>query len=64
MKQPSLVPEDLWEAIAPLLPEEPPKPMGCRRLGIRYERRADLVQGFLHLACALICLQFLDPAKG
>ena len=36
--------------------------LGCRRLGVRYERRADLLQGFLHLACALICLRFLDPA--
>ena len=30
--------------------------LGCRRLGVRYERRADLLQGLLHLACALICL--------
>ena len=28
-KQP-LVPEDLWEAIEPLLPKEPPKPRGGR----------------------------------
>lgn len=33
--------------------------LGCRRLGIRYERRPDLLLGFLHLACALICLRFL-----
>ena len=33
--------------------------LGCRRLGVRYERRADLLQGLLHLACALICLNFL-----
>ena len=33
--------------------------LGCRRLGVRYERRADLLQGLLHLACALICLKFL-----
>jgi transposase len=38
--------------------------LGCRRLGVRYERRADLLQGLLHLACALICLRFLDPATG
>jgi len=37
--------------------------LGCRRLGVRYERRADLLRGLLHLACSLICLRFLDPAK-
>jgi transposase len=36
--------------------------LGCRRLGVRYERRADLLQGLLHLACALLCLKFLAPA--
>ncbi len=36
--------------------------LGCRRLGVRYERRADLLQGLLHLACALMCLHFLTPA--
>jgi transposase len=30
--------------------------LGCRRLTVRYERRADLLQGLLHLACALLCL--------
>jgi transposase len=38
--------------------------LGCRRLGVRYARRADLLQGFLHLACALTCLTFLAPATG
>ena len=33
--------------------------LGYRRLGVRYERRADLLQGLLHLACALSCLRFL-----
>ena len=33
--------------------------LGYRCLGVRYERRADLLQGLLHLACALICLNFL-----
>ena len=33
--------------------------LGFRRLGIRYERRVDLLQGFLHLACSLICCRFL-----
>jgi len=32
-----------------------------RRLGVRYERRADLLRGLLHLACALTCLTFLAP---
>jgi hypothetical protein len=27
-------------------------------------KRADLLQGLLHLACALMCLRFLDPAVG
>jgi len=35
--------------------------LGCRRLGVRYERRADILLGLLHLACALICIRFLDP---
>jgi IS5 family transposase len=36
--------------------------LGCRRLGVRYERRADLLQALLHLAWALICRRFLSPA--
>jgi transposase len=35
--------------------------LGCRRLGVRYERRADLLQGLLHLVCALVCVRFLGP---
>ena len=30
--------------------------VGYRRLQVRYERRADILLGFVHLACALICL--------
>jgi transposase len=30
-----------------------------RRLTVRYERRADIHQAFLHLGCALICLAYL-----
>jgi IS5 family transposase len=35
-------------------------PLGCRRLTLRYKRRADLLQGLLHLACALLCLRSLQ----
>ena len=31
-----------------------------RRLRVRYERRADLHEGLLHLGCALICWQQLE----
>jgi IS5 family transposase len=31
--------------------------VGYRRLQVRYERRADILLGFLHLACAVICLK-------
>ncbi len=36
--------------------------LGFHRLGVRYERRDDLLQGLLHLACSLICMHFLGPA--
>jgi transposase len=32
-----------------------------RRLVVRYERRADILQAFLHLTCALICVRKLQP---
>jgi transposase len=32
----------------------------CKRLLVRYERREELHQAFLDLACALICLRFLE----
>jgi transposase len=32
-----------------------------RRLTVRYERRADILQAFLHLACALTCARRLQP---
>ena len=32
-----------------------------RRLATRYERRADILTGLLHLACALICAKKLTP---
>jgi transposase len=38
--------------------------VGYRRLQVRYERRADILLSFVHLACALICLRSLHPPKG
>jgi IS5 family transposase len=35
-----------------------------RRLTVRYERRADVLIAFLHLACALICAAKLRPLSG
>jgi transposase len=35
--------------------------LGCRWLGARYERQADLLRGLLHLASALMCCRFLPP---
>ena len=32
-----------------------------RRLATRYERRADMLAGLLHLACALICVKKPKP---
>jgi transposase len=32
----------------------------CRRLKVRYERRADIHQAFLELGCALICWNYLQ----
>ena len=32
--------------------------VGYRRLPVRYERRADVLLGFLHLSCALVCLHY------
>jgi IS5 family transposase len=37
--------------------------VGYRRLQVRYERHADILLGFLHLACALICLNSLNQPK-
>jgi transposase len=36
-----------------------------RRLTIRYERRDDIHEAFLHLGCSLICLNYLEaPSIG
>ena len=37
--------------------------VGYRRLQVRYERRADILLGFVCLACALICLKSLNQPK-
>jgi IS5 family transposase len=37
--------------------------VGCRRLQVRDERRADVLLGFLHLACALMCLKVQSPRR-
>jgi transposase len=34
----------------------------CRRLRIRYARRDDIHEACLHLGCALICWNVLDPS--
>ena len=34
--------------------------VGYRRLQVRYERRADILLGLMHLACSLICLKSLS----
>jgi hypothetical protein len=38
--------------------------VGYRPLQVRYERRADLLLGFLHLACALMCLKVHSPSEA
>ncbi len=35
--------------------------LASRRLTVRYERRADILTAFLHLACALICARKPTP---
>ena len=39
----------------------PGRLLANRRLTVRYERRAGILQAFLHLACALICARRLEP---
>ncbi len=36
--------------------------LGFRRVGVRYERRAEMLQSLLHLACSLICIRFFNQA--
>jgi hypothetical protein len=38
--------------------------LGCRCLGVRYERQADFLQSLLNLARALLCLRYLAPVGG
>jgi transposase len=35
--------------------------LSCRRLTVRYQRHADVLTGFLRLACALSCAGKLQP---
>ena len=37
--------------------------VGYRRLQVRYERDADILLAFLHLACVLICVRSLHRSK-
>ena len=37
--------------------------VGYRRLQVRYERRADILLGFVQLACALLCFKQLGRSK-
>jgi transposase len=37
--------------------------VGYRRLQVRYERRAEVVLGFVQLACVLICLKSLSRSE-
>jgi transposase len=38
--------------------------VGYRRLQVRYERDADILLGFLQLACALVCLKAANQPEG
>jgi hypothetical protein len=38
--------------------------VGCQELQVHYERRPDLLLGFVYLAGALICPQLAEPAEG
>jgi hypothetical protein len=45
---------------------QPPLPCSASAISkaVRYERRADILLGFLSLACALICLKSLHRPQG
>ncbi len=60
MKYNDLVPDDLWEAIEPLLPKEPPKPKGGRP---RVPDRAALA-GIVFVLKSGISWQMLPRAMG
>jgi len=38
--------------------------LSCRRLGVRSERRTDLLQAWLHLAYAQTCVRVLRPVDA
>ncbi len=60
MKQPALVPDDLWEAIEPLLPTAPPKPKGGRP---RVPDRQSLT-GILFVLKTGLPWEYLPPEAG
>jgi transposase len=35
-----------------------------KRLAVRYERRADIHEAFLHLGCSVICLNALEAVMN
>jgi transposase len=60
MKHEALVPDDLWEAIAPFLPKELPKPKGGR---LRIPDRAALA-GIVFVLKTGIAWQMLPSEPG
>jgi hypothetical protein len=73
------VDDELWALIEPLLPPWPvrspgPRPVADRlclqgilyfkRLAVRWERRTELHDAFVSLACSLICRRRLKKARS
>jgi hypothetical protein len=54
---------DVVEALHSSRP--PPNPAVCiASIEAPYQRRADVLLGFLHLACALLCLKAQSPSEA
>jgi hypothetical protein len=49
----------LEDVLAPLVERTLAWLSKYRRLTVRYERREDIHEAFLHLGCSLICLNYL-----